>query len=1096
MVDALPVVEPDPGSRFDPFPLTDQQQAYLVGRTGEFELGNVSTHAYYEYEGDLDLAQFDRAWQRVIERHDMLRAVIAPEHEHQRILENVPPFHAEVVGLRGLGAEERDRRLAEVRERLSHEVRPAEEYPLFGVVVSRLDDRRARVHISFDGLTLDYLSWQLLVADLTRFYDDPEADVPALELTFRDYVRAQESLRDTDSYRRAEEYWLNRVADLPSAPQLPASTDPADRARPKWTSRAGTLAQEQWSALKSLASKSGLTPTSLTLAVFAEVLALWSESPRFTLNVPRMNRLPLHPEANEILGEFASFSLLAVDHDGDAAFTDRAKAIQRQMWSDLAHQHVTGVRVLRELIRAGGGFQKALMPVVLTSTLGFTAGETPLLGARLERVFAISQTPQVHLDVQIEENRGALVYNWDSVDAVFPDGLVEAAFTAFGALLAKLADDPDQWQSRDLALVPAEHPTVGGIVGAERPVKPGLVQDLFVEQVRRRPDEIALIDGELALTYAEVSRRARQIGHWVRSHGGHGESPVAVVMIKGWEQVVAAYGALFGGSPYLPIDATLPANRIVRLLEQAGVRRVLTQADHAAGLAEVIGSGCAVLCVDDPAATDALPDGPLAPVQGPDDLAYVLFTSGSTGVPKGAMIEHAGMVNCLRDTIATFDIGPADRCLAVTALHHDMSTFDLFGVLGAGGVVVVPDADRARDPEHWAELIATHGVTVWNSVPAMMEMLLEHVTAAETDLSGLRLVLLGGDWIPLHVPRTVRSIVDGVRVVSVGGPTETTLWNIWYPIETVSDDWRSVPYGTPIANTRYRVVDPWLRDRPVGVAGELCCSGPGVARGYFGDAERTALAFVTHPVTGERLYRTGDLGRCRPDGVIEFVGRADAQVKIRGQRIELGEVEAALAAVAGVRSAAVTAVPHADRPGFRGLVGHVTLDGPGDGEEIRRALRAELPEHMVPATIEIHDRFPLTANGKVDRKVLARLGFDSDDGASRPAGFVAPETALEEVIADVWREALDVDRVGIEDDFFALGGDSVLATRIVVRLREALDTPDLPLLSLLSTVTVRKLADTLVADQEVPGRLEQVAEIALQIARMSEEDVEAELMKG
>ncbi|MBC6448015.1 non-ribosomal peptide synthetase [Actinokineospora xionganensis] len=1071
MFDAFPTVEPAPNARFEPFPVTDQQHAYLVGRTGEFELGNVSTHAYYEYEGELDLDRFTRAWQRIVDRHDMLRAVLLPDSEQQVILADVPPFAPEVVDLRGLGTDEVSARLTEIRDRMSHEVRPADRYPLFGVVVSRLTDERARAHISFDGLTLDYLSWQLLVADLTRFYADPDLKIDPLDLTFRDYVHTQRALKDTESYRRAEEYWRGRVEDLPESPRLPIRTDPATISHPRWTSRAGTLDAEPWRALKALAGRAGLTPTALVLAAFAEVLAVWSEEPRFTVNVPRMNRLALHPQANEILGEFASFSLLAVDHDGSAPFTQRAKAVQRQLWTDLAHQQVSGVQVLRELSRVRGGVHRAAMPVVLTSTLGFDAGPAPLLGGQIERVFAISQTPQVYLDVQVEESpSGAMTYNWDSVDEIFPADLIADAFAAFGALLSRLATDPQSWSATDFALASA-----GPLSGAERPVPETLVQQLFLDQAEQRPDDVAVITSGGSLTYRDVCSRAWQVAHWLCEHGACAETPVAVVLDKGWEQVVAAYGSLFAGSPYLPVDAALPPARIAALLDAAGVSLVLTRSALYESLVDSVGAR-QVLCVDD--ASD-LPDTPLDTVQTPSDLAYVLFTSGSTGTPKGAMIEHAGMVNCLRDTIDTFGIGPGDRALAVTALHHDMSTFDVFGVLGAGGAIVIPDAVRARDAEHWADLIAEHGVTVWNSVPAMMEMLLQTGQAP----SSLRLAFLGGDWIPL---RLAAEVTSSLRLVSVGGPTETTLWNIWYPVEEFDESWRSVPYGAPIANTRYHVLDPWRRARPAGVTGELYCAGPGVARGYLGDPERTSQSFVEHD--GERLYRTGDRGRLLPDGVIEFAGREDTQVKIRGQRIELGEIEAALAAVPGVRDAVVTAVPHTDRPGYRALAAHVVGESL-DVEEIRRALSARLPAHMVPATVAVLDRFPLTRNGKVDRAALASADAEPVDPVVD--GDVSP---LEEVIAGVWAEVLEVERVGVTDDFFALGGDSLLATRIVARLREALDTPGLGLLSVLSTVTVRQLAAAMVVDQEQPGRIEQVAELYLEISRMPEAEVAAELM--
>ncbi|SDD25406.1 non-ribosomal peptide synthetase [Actinokineospora iranica] len=1046
MISPYPPAVPDPDNRFEPFPLNDQQQAYLLGRTGVFELGNVSTHAYYEYEGEVDLDRFTSAWRRVIDRHDVLRTVMLPDTNQQRVLREVGEFTPVVHDLRGADPEPT---LRAIRDRLSHEVRPAGQWPLFAVEVSLLDERRSRVHVSFDALILDYLSWQLLIADLTRFYADPELSLPPLEIGFRDYVLAEAGIAATDRGRKAEAYWRERLPSLPPAPRLPTAVDPASIRHPQWTSRLATLPAEDWAEVKKAAAKAGLTPTVVCLAVFAEVLSTWSESAHFALNVPRMNRFPLHPRAAELLGEFASFSLLEVDNREPGTFLDRAKRLQRTFWNDLGHQEFSGVRVLRELIRAAGGTRGALMPVVLTSTIGFTAGERPLLGAVLPRVFAISQTPQVYLDVQIEETPAGLVYNFDAVEQAFPAGLVAELFAAFGRVLATLTGPG--WSTADFRLAPSSR-----IDGPAAEIPDELVQDAFLRQAEANPDKVALITPTATLTYGELRHRAVRVANWLRGKGMRADQPVAIVLEKGWEQAVAAYGVLLAGAPYLPIDADAPSARVRAVCDQARVQIVLDK-----------------FTVDEAVADGSDERPPVS--QSPDDLAYVLFTSGSTGRPKGVMIEHRGMVNALTATVAEFGIGPDDVALAVTALHHDMSTFDLFGVLGAGGTLVVPA--RARDAAHWADLVVGHGVTLWNSVPAMMEMLLE----TQVVPSGLRTVFLGGDWIPPRVVAALRERVPGVAVVSVGGPTETTLWNIWHRV-TEDDLARvSIPYGKPIANTAYYVLDERGADRPAGVTGELHCAGPGVARGYWGDPANKS--FVER--NGERRYRTGDLGRVLPDGSIEFMGRADTQVKVRGMRVEPGEAEAVLAAQPGVRAAVVVGVPNEGRPGYRALAAYLT--GAADPNAVLAAARQVLPEHLVPATVTVLAEMPLTANGKIDRAALAGAAPDV------ATEFTAPRDALEWAIASSWAEVLERDRIGVHDDFFALGGDSVLATRILADLRDALDTADLPLLALFGARTVAGMAEALRADEPVPGRLDRIAELYRRVMDLSDDEVEAEL---
>ncbi|MDT9687023.1 amino acid adenylation domain-containing protein [Streptomyces sp. P9(2023)] len=988
--DAEPAEAAEAADPHTPFPQTDTQQAYCLGRTGAFELGNVSTHVYLEFDApDLDLPRFEHAWRRVIDRHEMLRAVMLPDGNEQRILPEVPPYEIQVTDLRGRERHEAEAELAATRDRLSHEVRPADEWPLFEVAATRLDGG-LRIHLSVDSLIADFSSGRLLFDDLSRFYDQPDARPSAPRKSFRDHVRAEAERREGAAYLRSRDYWWSRLPQLPPAPQLPAAARAGSVDRPRFTRRETTLSAELWQGLKERAGRAGLTPTGLLLAVYAETVATWSTGRHFTLNVPRLTR-PVHdPAYHEVFGQFASFTLLEVDFRTAATFEDRARGLQRQLRSDLRHQDVSGVEVLRELMRLQGGFDQALMPVVMTSNLAFaTAVRTPL-EELLTPVFAVSQTPQVSLDEQVHEEAGALLLNWDAVDELFPDGLLDDMFAAHSALLNRLATDENTWSRKlPLALPAAQAERRHRSAGPSRAVPDLQVQDLFARQVAARPDAPAVIAPDRTLSYAQLDTAARQVADWLCAHGARPGRLVAIVMDKGWEQTVAAYAVLFSGAAYLPIDPDLPGPRLRRLLAKGEVELVLTQSRLDDSLDWP--TGPLRLCLDRPLpATGPDATGTALPSGGsPADLVYTMFTSGSTGEPKGVMVNHRALVNCLVETIEAFRIAEGDRCLAVTALHHDLSAFDVFGVLGAGGTLVVPAAAGRRDPAHWAELIATHRITVWNSVPAMMEMLLE--SAGEGDrLASLRLAILGGDWIPLTVPGRLARSAPGVEVVSIGGPTETTVWSIWHRVTEVDPAWRSIPYGTPLANVRYRVLDERLQECPDWVTGEMYVSGACLADGYWRDPERTDAVFLAHPDTGERMYRTGDLGRWRPDGTIEFMGRADFQVKIRGQRIELGEIEAALLAHPAVASAVVTATGRPDRPGHDGLVAYVVAEpsagGPGPGVAV---LDAAVLDAAEPDAAEIEEarRSGVTLLDPVDRAAfkLARNGLRREPERPRVA---------------------------------------------------------------------------------------------------------------
>ncbi len=429
------------------------------------------------------------------------------------------------------------------------------------------------------------------------------------------------------------------------------------------------------------------------------------------------------------------------------------------------------------------------------------------------------------------------------------------------------------------------------------------------------------------------------------------------------------------------------------------------------------------------------------------------------------MIGHRGLVNCILETNRTFGVGPDDRVLAVTALHHDMSVYDIFGVLAAGGAIVMPHRDGTRSPDHWAELIARHHVTLWNSVPAFMEMLLVHASARKLAVcEPLRLAFLGGDWIPLSAPERIRAHFGDVQVVSVGGPTETTVWNIWYPVKNVHADWNSIPYGHPIANTRYYVLDEHLQECRHGEPGELCCSGVGLLKGYWRNDEQTCARTAIHPRTGERIYRTGDRGRFMPDGEIEFLGRIDRQIKINGQRIELGEIEATLLRQPSVKQAVVDAIEHDGQKKLAAFVvpehGHQP-----QAHQLRTALESFLPAHMIPSSFLMMESLPLNANGKVDRSLLPAPVPPPSKAAS---GAPPVKEGMEEIISSVWKKMLGVEHLAPTDNFFDLGGDSILLVEVHAELQQTLNRK-FSVTDLFQFPSIRALSNYLNGQSQVGG---------------------------
>jgi pyochelin synthetase len=897
----FPTIKADHENRYEPFPLTDIQQAYWIGRKGDFELGNVSTHVYAEMEGkELDLDRFARAWRRLIQRHDMLRAVILPDGR-QQILGSVPEYQIETVDLRGKDAQSVIYGLDSIRRRMSHQVLNVERWPLFEICATLLDEQQIRLHISYDLLIADGRSAQVISRELGILYHNPDAVLPPLELCFRDYVLAEQKLRETSLYDQSLNYWKNRIPQLPPAPELILARSPGSLTRPRFTRRSDRLDEESWRRIKGRAARLGITPSTIVLAAFSEVLATWSKSPRFTINLTLFNRLPLHPQVNDIVGDFTSLTLLEVDPTGLDPFDARARRLQEQLWQDMEHRYISGVRVLRELSRTQrAGFQ-ALMPVIFTSTLSLAGMVQSSNGDSLPgtNVYSIGQTPQVWLDNQISEHDGTLTFNWDAVEDLFPAGLLDDMFDAYRSLLYSLADE------REYKLIPEEQLArrqhVNDTAG---PVPSGLLHDRFIKQALRQPDAVALITPSRRITYGNLLRHANSLGTQLRTLGARPNTLVAVVMEKGWEQVVATMGVLISGAAYLPVDPNVPAERLAYLLAHGEVEFVLTQPwlDETLEWPE----GIQRLIVDDPSddALELLPS-----VQQQTDLAYVIYTSGSTGLPKGVAIDHRGAVNTIVDVNERFEVHSNDRVLELSSLNFDLSVYDIFGMLAAGAAVVIPDAAGTREPSHWLTLMLEEQITIWNSVPALMEMMVEYVRdRPDVRFEHLRVVLMSGDWIPVPLPPQIKTVAPNAKIISLGGATEASIWSVLYPIEEYDASWKSIPYGKPMVNQTLHVLNRSLEPCPDWVPGELYIGGIGLAQCYWRDEEKTNASFFIHPRSGERLYRTGDLARYLPDGNLEFLGREDFQVKIGGYRIELGEIEAALLQYPGVESAVVSAV--------------------------------------------------------------------------------------------------------------------------------------------------------------------------------------------
>jgi amino acid adenylation domain-containing protein len=882
-------IRPDPQNRYEPFALTDLQQAYVAGQNTAFELGGIPTTFYIELDiGTISGLRIALAWQQLVAAHDMLRASVRRDGL-QQIAREPPAVVIAEDDLSGLAQEAIGERLRQTRERMVHR-----EQPLcfsgapFDLALSRLSGGMGLLHIALDFTMIDLGSGMLLFEQLQRLLADPLAVPVAPVLSFRDYVLATRARAQSAEAARARAYWDGRLDTLPEAPQLSTLVLP-EGSRPRFVHKMHRVTPDLWNAFRANARRAGVTPASALMSAYSEVLALWSRSRHFTLNVTLFARRNLHPEIGAIVGDFTDVVLLEVDARA-GAFKDRAKALQQRLWNDLDHAEWSGVRVIGDLMQRRKAGRRALMPVVFTCAIGMedTGFDSSGLWRIGEALFSLSEAPQIGLDHQAIESDGALFLNWDFVEALYPEGMIDAMFEAYTGFIDGLARNPSLWDApRPVALPQATAAARIAYNATACPIADELLHAPFFRQAAAEPARVAIVTAAGEKTYGEIAERAAAVAAWLADAGVAPGDRVGILMKKGWEQIPAALGALAAGAVFVPIDEALPALRIRHLLARTDCKAVLCR--RAAGADLPDGIATAEL---EPLGrrTGALPAAP----RDPSEPAYIIFTSGSTGTPKGVTIDHRGAWNTCADILQRFGIGAEDRVLAISSLSFDLSIFDIFGMLSCGGALVIPEPFVNADPAAWGRLARQGGVTVWNSVPALMQIYAAACERGEADRAPLRVIMMSGDWIPVPLLSGLETLWPEAAVHSLGGATEASIWSITYPVAQVDPGWPSVPYGYPLANQTMHVLDEHMEPRPDHVVGDIYIGGAGLALCYWNDAERTDAAFVSHPRTGERLYRTGDLGRFDPRGHIEFLGRGDSQVKIGGFRIEIGEIEAVL----------------------------------------------------------------------------------------------------------------------------------------------------------------------------------------------------------
>ncbi|KYG06012.1 hypothetical protein BE21_37340, partial [Sorangium cellulosum] len=1049
----------EPRERGSELPLSFAQQRlwFLEQMQPDSALYNIPFAV--RLEGPLDVAALERSFFEIVRRHEALRTTFPSRRGQPRqVIAGEPSFSLPICDLTALPVPEQE---AEVRRRAEEDAgRPFSlaEGPLLRAALLRRSERAHVLLVSLHHIVSDGWSTGVLVRELCSLYEAFSAGrpgaLPELPVQVADHALWQRQWLSGDVLEAQLAYWRRQLGGAP-----PLLALPTDRPRPPLKSYRGaarpvTLRPELCAALRALGRRHNVTLFMTLLAALKVLLSRYAGQEDIVVGTPIAGRNQVEIEG--LIGFFVNTLALRTDLSGEPTFLELLARVREVTLEAYAHQELPFEKLVEELAPARDLGRSPLFQVMFVLQ-NAPSPELRLGEARLSPLPLATTTAKFDLLLSLEEGDQGLMGSVEYATDLFEDATIARMISDLQTLLEAIVKEPER-SIGELSLVTPEERRrllwAWNDTKVERPQDP-CVHELLEAQVERTPDALAVQLGGEQLSYRELNRRANRLAHHLRSLGVGPGALVGLCVERSPAAMVALLGVLKAGGAYVPIDPSYPGARIAAMLEDATAPVVLTQASLAPRLPP---SGASIVCLDtDGERWSRAPEDNPAPITTPDELAYVLYTSGSTGEPKGVAMPHRPLANLLFWQLRSFGHPGAARTLQFASMSFDVSFQEIFSTWSSGGALVLLGDDDRRDPSrllHWLDELSVERAYL---PPVMLQQVAEAAAREGRAPRALREITTAGEQ--LIVTRAIADLLaalPGCSLQNHYGPTEAHVVTAFTLPER--PELGPAPIGRPIDNVRIHLLDRHLEPVPIGVAGELYIGGACLARGYWRRPELTRQRFLPDPHGGEpgaRLYRTGDLARYQPDGSIEFLGRVDRQVKLRGFRIELGEIDAALTRHPDVHEAAV--VLREDAPGDRRLVAYMVPRGAAKATaEVRSHLQGELPAYMIPAAFVWIEAMPLTSNGKLDRGALPAPGAAQIE---RDA-LLAPRDTLELELVRIWEELLNVRPVGVRDDFFALGGHSLLAAQLMARIHERLGQA-FPLSTLFQGSTVETLAQRL-----------------------------------
>jgi tyrocidine synthetase III len=1019
-LEEIPLAEPQKS-----YPLASaQKRVYLHSLMQGPDSALYNLPAVYELSGKVEHARLAAAFQQVVDRFEVFRTAF--ELRDGQLVQNISGQLAVEIPFERLGED----RLAIVLDTWGQEPFKLESAPLIRL---KLVETPTRQYLLLDShhIIMDGLSYEPFFTALARAYDGQALEVPAMQ--YKDYAVWQQSEPQQQLQAGHGAYWKGMypsglpLLDLPSDFPLPAARTFAGE-----TLRF-ELSKDTVAAMRQYCRQGNATPFMIGFAAFATLISRCARQEDIVIGTASSGRS--HAQLEDLIGMFVNTLAIRAQVDQQQNFSELIQGIKELLLESFSHDAYPYDELVQALKKSG---QAAPQLQLMFSML--PEDDFPALGGQTlrHRKTAGGQLAKFDLSFSGTEGPGGISFDVEYSTELFRRETIARLFARFEQILGQALHNPGI-RIEDIDIELGEERQLLDSWNATTAPYPRekTIHELFEEQAHRRPGQVALVFENQEMTYRELNERANALARYLLDEGVGSETLVGVCLERSADLIVSLLAVLKAGGAYLPIDAAYPPERIGFMLEDAQAPIILSQEAYLAALGELPAK---LICLDRdwPEIARYATENILSSAAA-SDLAYVIYTSGTTGRPKGVMVSHQNISRLVINS-NYLDIGPEDRFLQYAPVSFDAATLEIWGSLLNGATLVIAPAGQLSTAE-LRDYVAGQGVTLlWLTSALFRIFAMENLSA----LKSLRVLLSGGDVLPVESVRRVLEELPSCTLINAYGPTENTTFTTCFEIASFDPDWRSIPIGKPISNTTVYVLDEDRRPVPIGIAGELYTGGDGVARGYLNRPELTAEKFIDSPFkAGERLYRTGDLVRWLPDGHIEFLGRIDQQVKIRGYRIECGEIEHALNNLPGIKDSVVMA--RTDQSGHKYLCAYYLADEPVAVENLRDALLAKLPDYMVPARFVELGQLPLTPNGKVDRKALP----EPEGIIHAGSGYVAPATEVEKQLAALWSEILYLDpsHIGIHDDFFLLGGDSIrsvqLAGRISKECNKAISVKDI-----------------------------------------------------